>query len=159
MNVKFVAAAVGLIVNENNVLLIKREKEPFANLWSIPGGKIEKNEYVSSAVTREIEEEVGVICNIDSYLGTISELVYNEDILDRHHVIHVFQLSIINGTPNDGSRWYCIDTIDKEKDITPSDIAIIQELLVNKEHKYLNCHLRQVREKYILESFVSPCKK
>lgn len=155
MNVQFVAAAVGLIVNENHVLMIKREKEPFVNLWSIPGGKIKKSEYVSSAVTREIEEEVGVICNIDSYLGTISELVYNENLIDRHHVIHVFQLSIIGGTPNDGSRWYCIDTIDKEIDITPSDIAIIQELLVNKKHKYWNCHLRRVGEKYILESFAS----
>ena len=80
MQVKFVSAAVGIIVNKNCVLMLKREKEPFANLWSLPGGKIESNEYVSAAVLREIKEEVGVDCSIDAYLGTISELVYSEDI-------------------------------------------------------------------------------
>lgn len=159
MNVQFVAAAVGLIVKDHHVLMIKRDKEPFANLWSIPGGKIEKHEYVSDAVIREIEEEIGVSCNIDSYLGTISELVSNGDTLDRHHLIHVFQLSIVDGTPIDGSQWFSISTLDQENDITPSDVAIIQELLINKKNKYLNCHLRKEKGKYILESFVSPCKE
>jgi len=158
MSVQFVPAAVGLIVENNNVLMIKREKEPFANLWSIPGGKIERDEYVSSAVTREIGEEVGIACNIEKYLGTISELVFNESGLDRHHIIHVFHLTIKDGIPKDGARWYRIETISQEKDITPSDVAIIEELLVNRKHQYINCSLRLEKGKYILESFSSPCE-
>jgi 8-oxo-dGTP diphosphatase len=40
---------------------MKRENEPFKNLWSFPGGKIEENEKYSEATKREIYEEIGKI--------------------------------------------------------------------------------------------------
>lgn len=159
MEVQFVAAAIGIIIKDNKVLMIKREKEPFANLWSIPGGKIENDEYISSAVTREIWEEVGVKCEIQNYLGTISELVSMKGVLDRHHVIHAFQLSILKGAPIKSARWFDIDSLEQISDITPSDTKIIQEFIINKKFSYIDCHLNNIDGKYSLESFSSPCTK
>ena len=157
MSVQFVSAAVGLIVENNNVLMIKREKEPFANLWSIPGGKIEKKEFVSTAVLREINEEVGGSCYIEKFLGTVSEIIYNDNIIERHHIIHVFKLRITNGEPIESVKWYSIDKIDQKKDITPSDIAIIEEFLVHQKSNYFNCSLHFEKGKYTLGSFSSLC--
>jgi 8-oxo-dGTP diphosphatase len=42
------------------VLLIRRADEPFKDAWAFPGGFVNENETVESAVTRELLEETGV---------------------------------------------------------------------------------------------------
>lgn len=43
-----------------NLLLIKRNKEPYANLYNGIGGKIENNETVIEATIRECKEETNI---------------------------------------------------------------------------------------------------
>lgn len=43
-----------------NVLLIKRQNEPFKDQWALPGGFIEETETLEQCVEREIEEETGL---------------------------------------------------------------------------------------------------
>lgn len=42
------------------VLLIRRGQEPFAGKWAIPGGFLELDEPVETAVRRELKEETGL---------------------------------------------------------------------------------------------------
>lgn len=51
--------------NELKVLLIQRADEPFMNRWAFPGGFVEENETVDSALEREIREETSLV--IDRY--------------------------------------------------------------------------------------------
>lgn len=60
-----IAVGVGAVVfRGDDVLIIKRGKAPFKGQWSIPGGKIEPDEAVKDAVTREVREETGIEINI-----------------------------------------------------------------------------------------------
>ncbi len=43
-----------------NVLLIKRNIEPFKNSWALPGGLVLENESLEQAVERELKEETNV---------------------------------------------------------------------------------------------------
>ena len=50
----------GLIMLEGKLVLIQRGREPFKDMWALPGGFVEYNEVLEDAVTREVEEETGL---------------------------------------------------------------------------------------------------
>ncbi|XOF32321.1 MAG: NUDIX hydrolase [Candidatus Electrothrix sp. YB6] len=49
-----------LIIDDNRILLGKRNKEPEFGKWVLPGGKIEFGETHEQAAIREAKEELGV---------------------------------------------------------------------------------------------------
>jgi 8-oxo-dGTP pyrophosphatase MutT (NUDIX family) len=51
-----VAARV-LVVQDNKLLLVKEASDDW---WALPGGGVDHGETIESAVTREVEEELGV---------------------------------------------------------------------------------------------------
>ena len=84
----------GVILENGEILLIKRAGEPFKGKWALPGGFVEYNEKVEDAVIREIREETGVNAEIKELVG-----VYSDPKRDpRGHTISiVFLLYIISG--------------------------------------------------------------
>ena len=52
-----------LFEEQNFVLLIRRNEEPYKNHWDLPGGHIEKGETIKDASQRELREELGVHIN------------------------------------------------------------------------------------------------
>ncbi|MFH1563718.1 MAG: NUDIX domain-containing protein [Nitrospirota bacterium] len=157
MGVAFIPAVVGLITNStgSKILLIKRDKEPFKNLWSLPGGKIESYEYLSQSIIREIDEEISIKCTIQEYLGTVSEKVYESDKLTRHHIIHVFHLFNKSALSQHDCKWFTISKLKSVKNITPSDIAIIDNMFFKKVSNYFDCKMIYDGSKYNLLKFVA----
>ena len=56
--------------NYNKVLLLKRNKKPYANLYNGIGGKIEQNESVIEATIRECKEETNILISSPKLLVT-----------------------------------------------------------------------------------------
>ena len=50
----------GILFLEEQVLLVKRGREPARGQWSIPGGAVDTGETLTQAVIREMEEETGI---------------------------------------------------------------------------------------------------
>lgn len=61
-NSTYIHVAVGIIINaEDQVLVAKRPAHvDQGGLWEFPGGKVEDNEDVYSALCRELKEEINV---------------------------------------------------------------------------------------------------
>lgn len=55
--------AYGLILNNNRILLIKKNGGPYNGKLDLPGGTIEFCETPENAMKRELEEEVGIKVN------------------------------------------------------------------------------------------------
>jgi 8-oxo-dGTP diphosphatase len=62
-----VAYALVMLVRDNSLLMLKRSaKNSFApQAYSLPGGKVEKDESFRQAAIREINEELGIILQED----------------------------------------------------------------------------------------------
>lgn len=58
-----------LILDEGRVLLGLRTIDPWRNHWDLPGGFCEATEHPSETVAREVEEELGVECVVESLVG------------------------------------------------------------------------------------------
>ena len=71
--------AVGAItLRDEDVLLIRRAKEPYAGKWSLPGGAQEIGETVEEAAIREVFEETGVKIGVASIVDVIDSISKDE---------------------------------------------------------------------------------
>jgi len=123
-----IQVAVGIIINDTGeVLLAKRPNEVHqGGLWEFPGGKIEPDENVQTALAREIKEELGI--NVDQARPFI-KLHY--DYPDRSVVLHVWMISKWHGMPysREGQTvvWAKIGKLT-EYEFPPPDEMIIKAL-------------------------------
>lgn len=62
----------GLVVNDGQILLVKRGKNPYQGFWAIPGGYVEFGETCEEAVIRETKEETGLATAVKKLLGIYS---------------------------------------------------------------------------------------
>ncbi len=60
-------AAGGVVVRDGSVLVVHR---PRHEDWSFPKGKLEGGESWEEAAVREVEEETGLRCTIESFAGS-----------------------------------------------------------------------------------------
>jgi 8-oxo-dGTP diphosphatase len=79
-----------VVVDEDDLLLIRRGHGPAAGEWSIPGGRVRAGELLAEAVVRELAEETGLEGICEDLVG------WAEWIGDDHHfVILDFRVTLL----------------------------------------------------------------
>ncbi len=88
----------GIVFKDQEVLLIKRGKEPGLGKWSIPGGAVEVGESVKTALCREIEEETGLLVEVQDLVEIFERIIPDDQgrIL-YHYVLMDYWCGIISG--------------------------------------------------------------
>ncbi len=129
--------ACGIIDEEDNILLMKREREPYKGYWCLPGGKIEFAESIEDACKRELKEETGIEIKFKALKGVLSEVLVEEN--KQHHFIlfacEVEPLSNKVVSSDEGVvKWFSLHILDSMKEvIIPSDHYMIKELILKGE--------------------------
>jgi 8-oxo-dGTP diphosphatase len=73
-------AGVGVVVlRDNQVLMIRRGREPRKGQWSIPGGKQELGETWQQTAVREVREETGVEIDVIGIVDVVDAIVRDGD--------------------------------------------------------------------------------
>ncbi len=88
----------GVIFRGDQVLLIKRGKEPALGQWSIPGGVVRVGETLKEALVREVREETHLEVEILT-LAKVIERIFREPDgrVSYHYVLLDFLCQIKNG--------------------------------------------------------------
>ncbi len=83
----------GIVFNKHDeVLLIKRNQAPASGFWSIPGGKLEPDEFLAEACQREILEETGVTVAVVNVVAVVERKLEG-----FHYVIIDFFVKLVEG--------------------------------------------------------------
>lgn len=86
--------ADGILIKNQQILLVKRKNQPFKGKWALPGGFVEYEEKTEDTVIREVLEETGLKTKINQLAGVYSD----PDRDPRGHTITVaYILDIIGG--------------------------------------------------------------
>ncbi len=107
----------GIVVENQQFLLIKRGKAPGRGEWNLPGGLVEVGEQLTEAVRREIREETGLEVRVETLL-----VVADRIIRDRrgrilyHFVLHDYLCRRVKGEPAAASdaaevRWVAFEEV------------------------------------------------
>ncbi|HXZ37540.1 MAG TPA: NUDIX hydrolase [Thermodesulfobacteriota bacterium] len=106
----------GIIFKGDQVLLIKRGKEPGLGQWSIPGGVVHTGETLKEAVVREVFEETHLEVEVLA-LAKILERIFRDPDgrIAYHYVLVDFLCQVVKGTlqPDSDAQEACFVSLNE----------------------------------------------
>ncbi|MGG5149697.1 MAG: NUDIX hydrolase [Alcaligenes aquatilis] len=116
-----------VIMQNDKILLLKRVREPEAEHWGIPGGKVDWLETLEQAVKREIMEEVGLRLDSLELLVNVNQIDANKG---EHSVAPVYWVTSFTGQAvvqepekHSGMDWFALDQL-------PGPLTVATQLAV-----------------------------
>lgn len=116
------------IVVEGRILLLKRETEPEAGAWGLPGGKIDLFETAAAATGREVAEEIGITIEPVQLLCFVDQIDCEAG---THWVALVYLVERYAGTPqilepqkHSGLAWFDLQALPAP--LTTSTVMAVQ---------------------------------
>ena len=76
-----------VIVDDGNVVLIRRKYEPLKGHWSLPGGMVEVGETLETALAREMLEETGLTVDVGPVIEVFDRITRDEERRVRYHFV------------------------------------------------------------------------
>jgi len=124
---KQVHVAVGVIVAEGEFFLTKRlEHVHQGGKWEFPGGKVEKDETVAQALSRELNEEISI-----DVLSCTPLIEIAHDYGDKQVLLEVFLVDNFQGEPTaqevQQHGWSSLSEL-ATIDFPQANIAIVEKL-------------------------------
>lgn len=120
------AVSIAVFRDDGRVLLATRGKPPMADLWSLPGGKVELGETLAEAALRELREEVGVEAEIIAFNDHVEYIQRDESgAVGAHFVIASFVGRWIAGEATPGPEAGAVLWADP---FDPGDLRMTQGL-------------------------------
>lgn len=88
----------------DQIVLVKRAREPLQGQWSLPGGRLELGETMREGVAREVHEETGLSVTVGPLVEVIDRIVRDDDgRIAFHYVLVDFLCRSDDGSPIAGS--------------------------------------------------------
>ena len=121
----------GAVVREHRLLLVRRASRHGRGNWQLPGGFIEPDETIEQAVVREVEEETGVVSEVEAVLGLRSR--YDPESGNGMYVILLLRPvrgePIADGREVDHAAYFSLDEIQQLTPLPPVNWEIAQRVL------------------------------
>jgi ADP-ribose pyrophosphatase YjhB (NUDIX family) len=94
-----VAGVGGILLDGDQVLLVRRGRPPQQGLWSIPGGAVELGETLVEAVAREVREECGLEIRALELVEVFERVIRDQaGEVEYHYVLMDYLCELQGGT-------------------------------------------------------------
>lgn len=121
----------GAVVHDGRLLLVRRASRYGRGNWQVPGGFIEPDETIETAVVREVAEEAGVQAEVVGVLGIRSR--YNPDNGNSIYVVMLMRPLSGEPTPDgeevDRAGYFTLEEIMALEPVPPINIEIAKRAL------------------------------
>ena len=104
------------IFRDDQILLVRRAREPAKGVYTLPGGRVEFGETLVEAITREVREETSLTIDVVGLSGWREVLPDAASCVSGHFVILSFASRWVSGDvvlndELDDARWLALDAI------------------------------------------------
>jgi len=142
---EFLIGVTGVILNDNNEILVCNHTYRDGEYWSLPGGYIKGKEHSREALAREIEEETGILVSVEEEIKirTDRQTARLDISLAGKYIGGVFK-------PTNEVKQAKFFAFDKLPLISQNQLMLIKQVL-DKKPKISN--LKPVQENYNEKSF------
>lgn len=76
-----------VVVDGEQVLLVRRANEPSKGEWSLPGGAVEAGETLEVAIAREVREETGLDVDVGPMVDVLDRIRFDADGRVLYHYV------------------------------------------------------------------------
>ncbi len=138
---------LGIVRNQEKILLIRRRKMPYKGYWGLFGGKQINGETIPETIEREVLEESGIKANFSIFNGVVYErLMENNEF--KHSFL--FVITTLNTNSLDAKeqaegevKWFNYEEVVSNgiENIIPSDLEFIKKYgnrKIDVEHIVMN---------------------
>lgn len=77
----------GVVLLDDDVVLVKRRFDPLAGQWTLPGGVLEIGEKLAAGVAREVLEETGLVVEVGPLVDVFERIMLDEQQRVRYHYV------------------------------------------------------------------------
>lgn len=120
---RIIAAA---IMDENRILIARRNYGSLAGYWEFPGGKVEPGETDAECIYREIQEEFSAKIVVQKYLGEENFQVDN-----KNYDIVLYQAKLLSAdlqlSVHSEIAWVSKEDLEKYK-LAPVDERLVKNI-------------------------------
>lgn len=129
-----------IIDSHERILLTKRSIPPFFGQWVMPGGKIDHGESISTALMREVHEEVGLKVKTGTLVDIYEHLAVGER-KDHYIILYYRALPLtfdisINPSELSEADWFNAHELP-HLDIPPGSRQVLAQLYPEEEWPHL----------------------
>lgn len=121
-----------VILRDNDVLLVRRGKEPLKGVWSLPGGALELGENLEDGIRREIREEVGLEVEVGPVVEVFERITPDKKGAVRYHYVLIDYLcrptggTLCAADDAEDARWFAAKDLENI-DITEGTSPVIEK--------------------------------
>lgn len=133
-------AAIAIVLQDEEALLVRRKNEPDAGLWGFPGGHVELGETTLAAASRELYEETGIVAEPIKYLTNVDVIkhdVHGEIIF--HFLLAAVECTYVSGIAKAAddvteARWFAFDDIFGNKIETSENVDDVMHIAIRSRN-------------------------